>query len=159
MESATASGKRYASLAKSQSYTESYLIVVGQYLAKLKTGLLDSFSPIPIQWLKDFDKNTLVYVENCPLCGEGFYCNDIIVSSYGHTYHPFCMSSHSSKSNRCIVEFYDEDFDPNWRLSFGFVELIKPDSSPDVIQDNPCSGGMFLEIQMLNARMLLLIFD
>ena len=130
------------------------MILVGQYLVRLKTGLLDSFSPTPIQRPKDSDKNTLVYVENCPLCGEGFHCNDIVVSSCGHTYHPFCMSSHSSKFNRYIAEFCDEDFDPNWRLSFGFAELTKHDSSPNVIHDNPCPGGMFLEIYTPNATVL-----
>ena len=154
MDSATTCEKRYASLAKSQSYTKSYLILVGQYLVRLKTGLLDSISPTPIQRPKDSDKNTLVYVENCPLCGEGFHCNDIVVSSCGHTYHPFCMNNHSSKSNRCIAEFCDEDFDPNWCLSFGFAELTKHDSSPNVIHDSPCPGVMFLEIYTPNAIVL-----
>ena len=72
LESKVACEKRYTSLAKSQLYTESYLILIGQYLARLKTGLVDSYSPIPIQRLEDFEKNTLVYVENFPLCGEVF---------------------------------------------------------------------------------------
>ena len=49
MESSAACEKRYASLAKSQAFTETYLILIGQYLARLKTGLADSFSPTSIQ--------------------------------------------------------------------------------------------------------------
>jgi len=154
MESSSACKKRYASLVKSQSYTESYLILVGQYLATLKTGLVDSFNPTPIQRPRDFDKNIVVYVENCPLCGEGFHCNDIVVSSCGQTYHSFCMRCHSSKSNRCIAEFCEEDFDPNWRLSFGFVEPTKPNLSPHIVQDSPSSGGMFAKIYTLNLTVL-----
>ena len=146
IESSVACEKQYASLAKSQAFTETYLILVGQYLARLKTGLGDSFSPTLIQRPKDLENNSLVYIENCPLCGEGFHCNDIVVSSCGHTYHPFYMSSHSSKSNRCIAEFCDEDFNPNWRLSFGFTESMKPNSSPDVVPTY--SGGMFAKMDL-----------
>ena len=141
-ESTAACEERYASLAKSQVYTESYLILIEQYLIRLKGDLVDSFSPTPIERPKDCKKHSLVYIEDCPLCGQGFHCNDIIVASCGHTYHPFCMNIHSSKSNKCIVEFCNEDFDLKWRLSFGLPELEKPDSSPNVIHASPSSGGM-----------------
>ena len=129
-------------MAKSQSLTKSFLVLIGQYLARLKTGLVDSFSPTPIQRPKEFEKNNLVYVEDCPLCGESFHCNDIVVSSCGHTYHPFCMSSHSLKSNKYIADFCNEHFDPSWRLSFGFAETTNPESSPEVIHSSLNSGGM-----------------
>ena len=132
-------------MAKSQSYTESYLIVIGHYLARLKTGVVDTFSPSPIQRPQDFEKYPIVYVENCPVCGEGFHCNDVVVSSCGHTYHPFCMTSHSMKSNKCIADFCEEHFDPIWRLSFGFAEPPKQELSRDVIDDRLCSGGMLAE--------------
>jgi hypothetical protein len=96
-----------------------------------------------------------VYVDNCLLCGEVFHCNDIAVTSCGHCYHPFCLISHSSKSNSCIANFCDKEFDAQWRLSWGFPQPLTPVPTPDVTQGSPISGGLFGEISLLSFEIKL----
>ena len=68
------------------------------------------------------------------------------------------MSTHSSKSNKCIADFCEEDFDSNWRLSFGFADPPKPESSPNVIDSSPCSGGMSVDVVSLMLDCLIFEF-
>ena len=143
--------KRFDSLLQSQSCTEKFIATVSEYLARLKAGVLDSFRPTPIVRLKDYEKTNIVYVENCPLCGEHFHCNDIVVASCGHCYHPFCISSLCSKSRTCIADFCQEEFDVQWRLSFGFQEPPKAPASTDAAIGSPHFAVMSGESQNLQG--------
>jgi hypothetical protein len=52
-----------------------------------------SSTPLPIDNLTTMLPRSLgmIFVEPCPICGLYFFYNNIIVSSCGCTYHPFCM--------------------------------------------------------------------
>jgi len=34
---------------------------------------------------------SVILIKACPICFEWFTTNDIVVTSCGHTYHPFCL--------------------------------------------------------------------
>lgn len=145
--------KRYDSLLESQLCTKKFLVSVSEYLTRLKAGILDSFRPTPIERLKDHEKTNIVYVENCPACGEHFHCNDIVVASCGHCYHLFCISSLCSKSRTCIAKFCNEEFDSQWRLSFGFTEPERaPPSSTDAAVGSPNVAAMSGKTPLLQPR-------
>lgn len=142
-ESLDACTKRYNSVFRSQTCMEQFQHLVVNYLGLLKYGTVQKFSPSPIERPKEFHRESnIVYVENCPVCGEDFHCNDIAVTSCGHCYHPFCLISHSSKSNLCIAQFCDKEFDADWRLSWGFPQPPTDVPTPDVTHGSPFSGGM-----------------
>jgi len=44
--------------------------------------------PIENPSFKPLESPSFILVEACPTCGFFYSCNDIFMSSYGHTYHP-----------------------------------------------------------------------
>jgi hypothetical protein len=52
------------------------------------------FKPKPIvhskNTMEDGGRNFAV-VKPCGYCNQGFHCMDVVVTSYKHTFHPFCL--------------------------------------------------------------------
>ena len=63
-----------------------------------------------------------IMVTNCILCDCPFSYNDILVCSWRHVYHPWCVVSWFSTSIKC-VEKSCSVVHPDWYKSFGFGEL------------------------------------
>jgi hypothetical protein len=75
--------------------------------------------PLPIVHLSKQakDSRSFILVKACPLCQKWFHANDIVVASYGHTYHPFLFIFNIKNSTCCAVEFCHEPMHLNWWMS------------------------------------------
>ena len=118
----SSSEEAYGEEVQHQVVLEKMLTLIADYLSKLKGGVLLTTHPEPIG-RADRTKSQVVQVnvEDCISCKESFHVNDICVSSCGHCYHPWCLGMHISSSNKCKLQSYQQEFDLQWRLSFGFV--------------------------------------
>ena len=112
----------YGEEVQHQVVLEKMLTLIADYLSKLKGGDLLTTHPEPIG-RADRTKSQCgqLNVQDCIFCKESFHVNDICVSSCGHCYHPWCLGMHISSSNKCKLQSCQQEFDLQWRLSFGFV--------------------------------------
>jgi hypothetical protein len=64
------------------------------------------FQPLPIVHIEkhvdDGGKNVLIF-KPCGNCNQCYHCYDIAITSYKHTFHPFCLGTMLQKSNKCDV--------------------------------------------------------
>jgi hypothetical protein len=118
----------YGEEVEHQVVLERMLTLIADYLSKLKGGILLTTHPEPIG-RADRTKSqcTQLNVENCSFCKESFHINDICVSSCGHCYHPWCLGVHITSSNKCKLQSCQQEFDSQWRLSFGYDLPKNPD--------------------------------
>jgi hypothetical protein len=68
---------------------------------------------------------SVILIKACPICFEWFTTNDIVVASYGHTYHPFCLFTHLQTLVIYVVEFFLEVLHPDWSWSMGINPLLE----------------------------------
>ncbi len=64
------------------------------------------FKPKPILHFEETAKKNgraFIIVKSCGFCNEGFHCMDVVVTSYRHTFHPFCLGAMLKDSNKCYV--------------------------------------------------------
>ena len=124
----SSSEEAYADEVQHQLVLEKMLTLIADYLSKLKGGILLTTHPEPIG-RADRTKSqcTQLNVEDCSFCKESFHLNDICVSSCGHCYHPWCLGVHITSSNKCKLQSCQQEFDSQWRLSFGYDLPKNPD--------------------------------
>ena len=117
----TSSEEAWAEEVQHQVVLEKMLTLIADYLSKLKGGILLTTHPEPIG-RADRTKSQCIQlnIEDCCFCKESFHINDICVSSCGHCYHPWCLGVHISSSNKCKLQSCQQEFDLQWRLSFGY---------------------------------------
>ena len=116
------SEETYGEEVQHQVVLEKMLTLIADYLSKLKGGILLTTHPEPIGRAERTKSQCVqLNVEDCVFCKENFHVNDICVSSCGHCYHPWCLGVHISSSNKCKLQSCQQEFDLQWRLSFGFV--------------------------------------
>ncbi len=61
------------------------------------------------------------FVEACPICGLYFFCNNVIVSSCGCTYHPFYMGLYvETNATHCAKPMCGKLLEYDCITSFGF---------------------------------------
>ena len=112
----------YGEEVEHQVVLERMLTFIADYLTKLKGGILLTTHPEPIGRAERTKSQCVqLNVEDCVFCKENFHVKDICVSSCGHCYHPWCLGVHISSSNKCKLQSCQQEFDLQWRLSFGFV--------------------------------------
>jgi len=112
----------YGEEVEHQVVLEKMLTLIADYLTKLKGGILLTTHPEPIGRAERTKSQCVqLNVEDCVFCKENFHVKDICVSSCGHCYHPWCLGVHISSSNKCKLQSCQQEFDLQWRLSFGFV--------------------------------------
>jgi hypothetical protein len=69
----------------------------------------------------------VIFVEACPICLFFFSCNNILVLSYGCTYHCFCVGLHlESKATHCVNPTCEKPLTSDWitRSSFEQKQFI-----------------------------------
>ena len=116
------SEEAYGEEVQHQVVLEKMLTLIADYLSKLKGGILLTTHPEPIGRADRTKSHSIqLNVEDCTFCKESFHVNDICVSSCGHCYHPWCLGVHISSSNKCKLQSCQQEFDLQWRLSFGYV--------------------------------------
>jgi hypothetical protein len=57
--------------------------------------------PIPHHLIHALTEPEFIIVAPCPVCNHRFHCKDIIVASYGCTYHAWCLGFHMKMSRQC----------------------------------------------------------
>jgi hypothetical protein len=79
-------------------------------------------------------------VIDCPICTLSSSCNNVVVASYGCTYHPFCLGIHlECKMNVCVTPNYIKTLSMDWLLSMGFNQLNMLLKRPKLEKSNPKS--------------------
>jgi hypothetical protein len=75
-------------------------------LESMKKRNGNCFWPKPIIHLNahvNFDSPTFLVIKCCGFCLWGFHCNDIVVISCKHMYHPFCLGELVRVNNKCSI--------------------------------------------------------
>lgn len=77
---------------------------------------------------------TQVSVSSCPLCCNGYHCNNWTPASCGHTYHPVCLFTHittSSIAPSCVAcgEPFSYDWLKSWGVERGCMYTVTMDSA------------------------------
>ncbi len=67
----------------------------------------------------------------CPICGLLFYCNNLVLTSCGCTYHPFCIIVYlARKATKCATLGCGESFTQEGLTNWGFNQInVLVDSS------------------------------
>jgi hypothetical protein len=123
--------KRHATVPQRVSKLKALLVALASERNKLEYKLADQITEVHIVaevLSKQCDPVTPMYVltstttvisqatvTSCPICCNGYHCNNWVAASCGHTYHPVCLFTHltSVKSNlKCIACM--EPLHPDW---------------------------------------------
>ena len=67
-----------------------------------------------------------ITLQPCALCGNHFPFMDIVVSSCGHLYHPWCAAAWFRVASTCVHGHCGITVHPSWFRSFGFGQLHEP---------------------------------
>ncbi len=61
-------------------------------------------NPLPIEQPTTLTPNTfgVFFVNPCPICGLYFACNNLVLTSCGCTYHPFCLIVHVETKQQSV---------------------------------------------------------
>ncbi len=65
----------------------------------------------------------VVVIKPCGYCNQNYHCVDIVITSYKHTFHPFCLGAMLHNSNKCGV--CKQKMHPDWWFSWGICEQDK----------------------------------
>jgi hypothetical protein len=66
----------------------------------------------------------LVSMTDCPIWTLFYVCNNVVVASYGCTYHLFYLGIYlECKMNVCVVPNYGKTLSMDWLSSMGFHQL------------------------------------
>ena len=85
--------------------------------------------PTPISSPSGAPSKWVCLLNACPLCGLWYDCNDHMFAPCGHCYHPWCMSTHATMSNTCLVADCETKFSIAWCAAWG-LPLSDP-SAPE----------------------------
>jgi hypothetical protein len=83
--------------------------------------------PLLIENLATLATNTtrVFFVSPCPICGFSFSCNNIVLTSRGCTYHPFCICVYlASKALKCATPGCRQTFTQDWLTNWGLTKLM-----------------------------------
>jgi hypothetical protein len=118
-------GRHFKSL-QTLDHVELVIKQVQQQLKHLHLGFRLSIFLVPIVHLYKHEEHdiSVILIKVCPIYFEWFTTNIIVVASYGHTYHPFCLFTHLQTSVTCVVEFcLDLVLHLDWWQSMGISPL------------------------------------
>jgi hypothetical protein len=71
-------------------------------------------------FLVETNSTPFIVLKACGFCKVGYNYYDISITSYNHTYHPFCLGEMLKIGNKCLV--CGELLHFKWWTSFGFCE-------------------------------------
>ncbi len=90
-----------------------------------------SFWPKPIVHpMLDNKFETYILDNPCGFCNKGYYCHDIAIAFYKHTFHPFCLGELLKVINKCFI--CAQVFHPDWWRNWGLQEEEEEDEDEDV---------------------------
>lgn len=102
-------------------------------------------SPLPIETLTTIPKGhyDTLYVKHCPIFGFLFKCCNIMVFSYGCTYHAFCMGVHLkiNKGVLCARATCGKFLSWDWMTSQGFNQVNMLLKNPKLEKSSPKVSG------------------
>ena len=78
-ESLTLCKNKFKQTIEGHGITKTYLGVVSNFLARLKSSVVDLLHPSPVERISVCADSRVIAVSKCPVCDEDFQCNDIYV--------------------------------------------------------------------------------
>jgi hypothetical protein len=88
-------------------------------LEEMKNKNGTAFWPKPIIHPRLNNKFEMYILDNaCRFCNRGYYCHDIAIAFYKHTFHPFCLEELLRVINKCSI--CARVFHLDWWHSWGF---------------------------------------
>jgi hypothetical protein len=84
-------------------------------------------NPLPIENPATMAANTskAYFASLCPIYGLFFTCNNLVLTSCGCTYHPFCLNVHmgGKHSRKCVSQICGECFLEEWFNNWGVNQI------------------------------------